>query len=137
MKTMASLLALMSAGIVAGCGGEGRAPAPGTDIPSTPGPGPAPFGSCAGGGQQPPSKLVLHPITGIPGQYIVVLLDSVSDIPAAANRLAQKYGGRLLAIYASALRGFAVAAVGDASASALAQEADVCWVEQDSLGRIP
>jgi hypothetical protein len=63
-----------------------------------------------------------------------VLLDSVPDVQATANRLAQKYGGRILAIYTAALRGFAVA-IDDAMASTLAEETDVCWAEQDSIVR--
>ena len=135
MKRTTWLMGVMSAGIVVGCGGTSRAPEYAAKDPaSVPSAGPAPVFSCAEGGQRPPSKLLLHPIDGLAGRYIVVLLDSVPDVQATANRLAQKYGGRILAIYTAALRGFAVA-IDDAMASTLAEETDVCWAEQDSIVR--
>jgi hypothetical protein len=73
---------------------------------------------------------MLHPDTGIAGQYIVVFLDSVSDIRGTANSLAAKYSGRVLFIYEHALHGFALA-VADSAAVPLSEEPTVCWVEQD------
>jgi hypothetical protein len=65
----------------------------------------------------------------------VVFLDSVAGIEPTAGALTQKYGGRILAIYTAALRGFALA-MDDANAPALAQEPEVCWFEQDAMGHV-
>src|SRR2546422_680667 len=92
--------------------------------------GPAPVYSCAPGGLRPPSKLLLHPDGGVPGQYVVVFLDSVEDIPGTANSLAAKYSGTILFVYESAIHGFALK-VADAAAVPLSNEPTVCWVEQD------
>src|SRR5467141_737095 len=136
MKRTNWLMGLMSAGIVVGCGGTSRAPEQDAKNKASAPAEPAPVYSCDAGGQRPPSKLLLHPTNGLAGRYIVVFLNSVPDVQAAANRLAQKYGGRITAIYTHALRGFA-AAIDDAMAAPLAEEADVCWVEQDSMGKLP
>jgi len=79
--------------------------------------------------------LLLHPETAVPEQYIVVFLDSVSDIPGTANLLATKYSGKILFIYDTALHGFAIA-VSDAAAVGLSNEPTVCWVEQDVYGHV-
>jgi hypothetical protein len=88
--------------------------------------------ACGSGTLPPPSKLILHPDGGVPGQYLVVLMDSVPDVHAAAADLTAKYGGELLYVYTAAIRGFALR-VADAQAPALSEEPSVCWVEQDAV----
>ncbi len=95
--------------------------------------GPAPIYSCSPGGLRPPSKLLLHPDGGLPGQYIVVLLDSVEDVQGTAKSLATKYSGTILFVYDTVLHGFAIK-VADSAAVPLSNEPTVCWVEQDELG---
>lgn len=79
----------------------------------------------------PPTRLVLDPATGIPGQYTVVLALPVPNIDSATDSLARKYSGRVTAVYADALCGFTVQ-IPDASAAELSAEAQVCYVQQDS-----
>lgn len=92
---------------------------------------PAASYSCDPGGTLPPTKLLLPASGGISGQYIVQLVSSVQDVPVVAGTLSTKYSGRVIAVFTTALHGFAVV-IDDASAPLLAQEADVCWVEQDA-----
>lgn len=77
-------------------------------------------------------KLILHPGTGISGQYGVVLQDNVNDVQAAATALATKYGGSVGFLYESALKGFSVS-LDDAQAPNMASEPDVKFVEQDQV----
>ncbi len=83
----------------------------------------------AGNGSAPPSKLILHPEGGIPGRYLVVLMVSVEDLHATAQALAGRHGGVVFAEWKS-INGFGVSLAADA-APALAEEPQVCWVEQD------
>ena len=85
-------------------------------------------------GGVPPSKLILPPSGGIPGQYVVVL-DAGVDVATTADELAGKYGGLVQHLFAQP-PGFSVS-LADAQAPALAQEACVCWVEQDAGVTIP
>ena len=96
----------------------------GTDLPT----------SCSGA-PRPAVKLLLHPEAGVPGQYIVVFFDSVSDIPGTANALAAKYSGTILFVYEAALRGFALD-MDDSKARPLSEEPTVCWVEQSAVGHV-
>jgi hypothetical protein len=87
--------------------------------------------SCSGA-PRPTSKLLLHPETGVAGQYVVVFFDSVKDIPGTSSALASKYSGTILFVYEAAIRGFALK-LDDSKAWPLSQEPSVCWVEQDQL----
>ncbi len=73
--------------------------------------------------------------SAIPGQYVVVLADSVavSDLAAKAAALAAAHHGTILYVYGAALNGFA-ASMSAADALALAAEPEVRFVEED--GRV-
>ena len=85
--------------------------------------------------------LASHPTSGpafsmagaIPGQYIVVLHDSVVDVPAVAHRLAAEHGATVHFTYTSALRGFAVANLPSQAAAALQHNPHVVYVEADEV----
>ena len=62
--------------------------------------------------------------------FIVVLSDTVRDVPGEARRLAASYGGDLTQTYHAALKGFA-ARLTDQQAAALARESDVVFIERD------
>jgi len=66
----------------------------------------------------------------VPGQYIVVFRDAVSDPVSLAQSLVQGQGGTLLRIYTSALKGFA-ARLPDVGVAALRQNPLVAYVEPD------
>ena len=67
----------------------------------------------------------------VPGEYIVTLSPGASNavLPTVAD-LTDKYGGRVLSVYAHALQGYAVAA-SEADAKALAADPAVASVEQN------
>ncbi|HSE31830.1 MAG TPA: S8 family serine peptidase [Pyrinomonadaceae bacterium] len=67
----------------------------------------------------------------IPGNYIVVLNDQVSNPHQAALALTFAYGGSARHIYTSALRGFSVT-LPEAAAIALSRDSRVAYVEEDS-----
>jgi aqualysin 1 len=62
--------------------------------------------------------------------FIVVLDDTVRDVPDAAQRLTLTHGGDLTQTYHAALKGFA-ARLTDQQAAALARESDVVYIERD------
>jgi subtilisin len=66
----------------------------------------------------------------IPGQYIVVLNDSVGDSAGAANEMAQAHGLGLLHIYGHALQGFA-ATIPANKLSAVTADPRVAFVSED------
>ena len=79
----------------------------------------------------------------IPGQYIVVLKDDAPEVAAArgrngdalravAQKLATRRSARVGHVYSAALRGFS-ASMSDADARALANDAEVAFVEQDQV----
>lgn len=70
----------------------------------------------------------------IPGQYIVVFRDGVTDVAAATRSKADRHGAAVLHSYAAALKGFS-ARMTPASAAALAADPDVAYVEQDQVMR--
>ena len=70
----------------------------------------------------------------VPGQYIVVLQNSVADPAAVANDLVTAAGGSLLRVYSSALKGFA-ARVSAPAAAALQTNPLVASVESDQMMR--
>jgi subtilisin family serine protease len=80
----------------------------------------------------------------IPGQYIVVLKDAgvraaagqAETEAALADRMAATYGGEVLFVYDAALSGFAIR-VADEAAELIAADANVAYVEQDSVAGIP
>ncbi len=66
----------------------------------------------------------------IPGSYIVVFKDHVTNPAAEAENLMQGRGGSLLRTYSSALKGFA-ARLPDSAISALLVNPNVAFIEQD------
>lgn len=55
----------------------------------------------------------------IPGQYIVVLADTVQDVSAAAHRLANEVDGEIMSVWTETLRGFAVTGITEEDAQTL------------------
>jgi hypothetical protein len=84
----------------------------------------------AGTGSPPPSKLILHPGAGIPGRFLVLLMDGV-PLHGTAVELAAAHGGTLFDEWQS-INGFGVL-LPEASAASLAEDERVCFVEQDSV----
>lgn len=74
---------------------------------------------------------------GVTGRYIVVLQDSLSgeSVDAAARRLSETYGGSSRRMYRTLLRGYS-ADMTEATARAIAGDASVRYVKQDSQGTI-
>jgi subtilisin family serine protease len=70
----------------------------------------------------------------VPGRYIVVFKNDVSDVPGLARRLTAEHGGTLRHTYAFALKGFA-AQLPAAAAEALRRNPNVAYVEPDQVGR--
>jgi subtilisin family serine protease len=70
--------------------------------------------------------------TAIPGQYIVVFRNSVSDISGEAQRLANAHGGTVSHVYRSALHGMALS-LPDQAVAALRNEPSVALVEPDQV----
>jgi len=73
----------------------------------------------------------------IPGQYIVVLNDSIArtDVAQTAQVLALTHGGQVRFTYEHAVKGFAIA-ITEAAAKALSKNPNVEYVEEDSLGQV-
>ena len=82
--------------------------------------------SAVGHGQPPDRRQTL------PGRYIVVFKDSVSDAPGLAHRLAASQGATPRFVYERALKGFA-AALPEQAAEALARNPNVAYVEPDAV----
>jgi subtilisin family serine protease len=68
----------------------------------------------------------------IPGQYIVVFKDSVTNPAAEAASLARRANGQVLHTYSSAVKGFSVA-LPEPAVAALRGNPNVAWVEQDQV----
>jgi len=66
----------------------------------------------------------------IPGQYIVVFDDDVSDAPGLARRLGAGNGATVRHVYEHAIKGFS-ARMSEQAAAALARNPNVAYVEQD------
>lgn len=96
--------------LLAACDGASRPPAP-----------PAP----------PRSARFLQVAGAIPGRYVVVLEESVADVPAVARELATSRGGTVEHLYEHALKGFS-ATLAPSAALALAEDPRVRWVEEDA-----
>ena len=71
----------------------------------------------------------------VPGQYIVVFRDGVSDPVGLSAQMTKAQGSTLRFTYTSALKGFA-ASMSDAEARALAQNPLVAYVEPDREYRV-
>src|SRR5882762_9467328 len=69
----------------------------------------------------------------IPGQYIVVLKNNISDVDVEASRLAQNYFGDRAngQTYRRALKGFSIR-MSEQQANKLAADSRVAFVEEDS-----
>jgi subtilisin family serine protease len=78
----------------------------------------------------PDGVIQLRPTGPVPGQYVVVFDDDVTDPRGLANALARRNGFAPRHVYEFALKGFA-AAMSATMAQALAQHPDVAYVEQD------
>jgi len=72
----------------------------------------------------------------VPGQYIVVFQDTVSDPVGLAQSLVHARGGTLLQTYSSALKGFA-ARLPDAAVATLERDPLVAYVEPDREDSMP
>lgn len=68
----------------------------------------------------------------IPGQYIVVFKDNVSDVNQPLNRLVTALGVRLIYTYTSALKGFA-ATIPDAALNIIKADPAVSYVVPDKI----
>ncbi|MGH2568041.1 MAG: S8 family serine peptidase [Bacteroidota bacterium] len=68
----------------------------------------------------------------VPGQYIVVLKEDVSNVPAVANEMARTHGLSLLQVYEYALKGFA-ATVPPGRLDAVQADSRVQYVEADQV----
>lgn len=84
--------------------------------------------------QQPDAPNRTAAAGAVPGQYIVVLRNSVADPAAVANDLVTAAGGSLLRVYTSALKGFA-ARLSAPAAAALQSNPLVASVEADQMMR--
>ncbi|PYP04995.1 MAG: serine protease [Gemmatimonadetes bacterium] len=73
-------------------------------------------------------------VESVPGQYIVVLQNSVADPTTVATALVTAAGGSLLHVYTSALKGFA-ARLSPSAAVALQSNPLVAYVEADQVMR--
>jgi len=73
--------------------------------------------------------------TVVPGQYIVVFRDGVTDPVGLSTRMAKAQGGTVHFTYTSALQGFA-ARLSDDAVRALEQDPLVAYVEPDREFRI-
>jgi subtilase family protein/VCBS repeat protein/peptidase inhibitor I9 len=81
--------------------------------------------------QQPAErKFRRAPAKRIPNQYQVVLKDVVTEVEPAVRQLAQRYSGRPLFMYRSAIKGFSVR-MSEERAQALAEDPQVLFVEED------
>ncbi len=85
-------------------------------------------GSVGAGRTGPPVNL--KPSGPVPGQFIVVFQDDVTNPRGLANALARQNGLALRGVYTTALKGFA-ARMPEAVAERLALDPDVAYVEQD------
>jgi subtilisin family serine protease len=66
----------------------------------------------------------------IPGQYIVVLNDDVTDVSNVVENLARTHAGVVEHVYTAAIKGFSVQMT-EGMARGLARHPDVAWVEED------
>jgi subtilisin family serine protease len=69
----------------------------------------------------------------IPGQYIVVFREAVTDAPGLARQLTAQHGGTLGFVYGAAVRGFSASGLSPDAAAALRRNPNVAYVEQDQV----
>lgn len=81
-----------------------------------------------------------RPSNVIPGQYIVVLRASVTDVPAVADEHARRYGASVRQLYRHALKGYA-ATIPAQGLAAIRSDARVAYVSEDrtveAVGTVP
>lgn len=75
------------------------------------------------------------PRGAVPGQYIIVLNDDVTNVRGAAAEMGRSHGLGIQFIYTSALKGFA-ATVPEGRLNALERDPRIAYVEQDQWGGI-
>jgi subtilisin family serine protease len=68
-----------------------------------------------------------------PNDYIVTFRDDESDPEGQANALVKAYGGSVMFVYRSALKGFAVSNLPDAAVEALQRNPRITRVERDGI----
>jgi subtilisin family serine protease len=83
---------------------------------------------------QQPSFASTPAAEAIPGQYIVVLRESVGDVPGVARELLARNGGTLRFAYTAALKGFSGNITAEAAAL-IANDPRVAYVEQNQVVR--
>ncbi len=76
-----------------------------------------------------------NPGGAVPGQYIIVLNDDVTNVRGAAAEMARTHGLGVQFIYTSALKGFA-ATVPEGRLNALERDPRIDYIEQDQWGGI-
>lgn len=67
----------------------------------------------------------------IPGQYLVVFKESVSNTSALSEGLAQQVGGTVFTTWSTALKGFAIKGIDEKAAQAIEKNPNVRIVEKD------
>ncbi len=77
----------------------------------------------------------LAPDGAVPGQYIIVLYDDVTNVRGTASEMGRAHGLGIQFIYTSALKGFA-ATVPEGRLNALERDPRIAYVEQDQWGGI-
>src|SRR5437867_10268631 len=84
---------------------------------------------------QPPEQSDLPPagMDKAPGQYIVVLKDSVSDVPQAAEDITKRFGAGVGHTYSSALKGFVIQLPQNVDPSLLSPDPRAQFAQQDAM----
>ena len=75
------------------------------------------------------------PRGAVPGQYIIVFNDDVTNVRGAASEMGRAHGLGLQFIYTSAIKGFA-ARVPEGRLNALERDPRIAYIEQDQWGGI-
>ncbi len=78
--------------------------------------------------EQQPISLAKQTADAIPGQYIIVFKNDVTDVPSIVPQVAQEHGAMVEHIYQFALKGFS-ATMSAAAAENLAKDARVKYIE--------
>jgi len=112
--------AALGIALLVGCSSDTRLPTaigqPGDGAPAEP----------------PPPAAIAIQSELIPGQYLVTFVDTVSDVPGLARRLAAQHGTDTLATWTAAIKGFAVR-IPDQAVDALRKNPNVKSIEQDAV----
>lgn len=98
----------------------------------------APGVSATGHGVERARGKFLRRAGGAPGQYIVVLNESVprGGVEAIATELTCSHGGEVRFVYRSALKGFSVGEMAEEAAVAVSHDPRVSYVESDVKGKL-